>query len=328
MGILSDFEDRLARAVEGTFAGAFRSPVQPAELARALSHAMDDGKVVGVGKVYAPSSFTVELSGEDARKLGQTFEGVLAKELSTYLLDHARKRDYALANAPTVEFTTSRNLKLGRFRIATDMATPSEGPEAGAAGPAVASAAPVVAGAPPGDAVGSCAAATALGAEPPARPRRRPLRAARGARSGRGGLRPTSRRVRRPPTGPEPAAPVGPARADVLPRRSRRPASAASSRSRRSRWARTVTTWRSRASASRSDASPSAASSWTTTTSRGATPRIVATSGGWTVEDLGSTNGTYLNGKRTQRAMLCRRRHDHRRSHPPRLSRRTLGRPP
>ena len=34
MSILSDFEDRMGRAVEGMFAGVFRSPVQPAELAR------------------------------------------------------------------------------------------------------------------------------------------------------------------------------------------------------------------------------------------------------------------------------------------------------
>ena len=53
MSIMSDFEDRLSRTVEGLFAGAFRSPVQPAELAKALSRAMDDGRRVGAGKVYA-----------------------------------------------------------------------------------------------------------------------------------------------------------------------------------------------------------------------------------------------------------------------------------
>ena len=47
MSILSDFEDRVASAVEGLFAGAFRSPVQPAELAKALAKAMDDERMVG-----------------------------------------------------------------------------------------------------------------------------------------------------------------------------------------------------------------------------------------------------------------------------------------
>ena len=45
MGILSDFEDRIAAGIEGLFAGAFRSPVQPVELARALTRAADDGRV-------------------------------------------------------------------------------------------------------------------------------------------------------------------------------------------------------------------------------------------------------------------------------------------
>jgi hypothetical protein len=132
MGILSDFEDRLARTVEGAFAGAFRSPVQPAELARALSRAMDDGRVVGVGKVWGPTEYVVELSQDDAYKL-QSFEGVLSKELATYLQDHARKRDYTLACAPTVEFEMSTALKLGRFRITAGLASP---PEPAAAAPA------------------------------------------------------------------------------------------------------------------------------------------------------------------------------------------------
>ncbi len=36
MSLLSDFEDRVSRAVEGGFARVFRSPVQPAELAKAV----------------------------------------------------------------------------------------------------------------------------------------------------------------------------------------------------------------------------------------------------------------------------------------------------
>ena len=140
MSILSDFEDRLARAVEGAFAGAFRSPVQPAELARALAHAMDDGRTAGVGKVYAPSVYAIELSRDDAGKLGDAFEGVLASELSTFLIDHARKRGYTLAGSPTVRFQVGRDLKLGRFRVGSEMAA---GRAAVAATPRAPSPAPV-----------------------------------------------------------------------------------------------------------------------------------------------------------------------------------------
>lgn len=138
MSILSDFEDRVANAVEGLFAGAFRSPVQPVELAKALAKAMDDGRAVGVGKVYAPVAYTVALSREDRRNLGE-FTTTLEGELATYLADHARERGYALASKPTVAFAVHNDLKLGRFRVSADLAPAKdvEPSEDAAPGPAV-----------------------------------------------------------------------------------------------------------------------------------------------------------------------------------------------
>lgn len=117
MSILSDFEDRIAGAVEGLFAGAFRSPVQPAEIAKALSRAMDDRRQVGVSAVYAPTVFNVQISSEDAEELGD-FLPTLAGELATYLTGHAEERGYKLAAKPTIEFAVHEGLKLGRFRVA------------------------------------------------------------------------------------------------------------------------------------------------------------------------------------------------------------------
>lgn len=70
MSLLSDFEDRVGGAIEGLFAGAFRSPVQPAEIAKALARAMDDRRQVGVGSVYAPTRFMVQISPDDADEFG------------------------------------------------------------------------------------------------------------------------------------------------------------------------------------------------------------------------------------------------------------------
>jgi hypothetical protein len=123
MSILSDFEDRVGGALEGVFAGVFRSPVQPVELARALGKAMDDGRSVGVGKVYAPLGYTVALSPEDSEKFG-TFTTTLSGELATYLTDHARERGYRLTAAPHVTFTVHDDLRLGRFRVSAELAAP------------------------------------------------------------------------------------------------------------------------------------------------------------------------------------------------------------
>lgn len=132
MSILSDFEDRVGGALEGVFAGVFRSPVQPVEIARALSKAMDDGRSVGVGKVYAPLGYLVALSPEDAEKFG-SFTTTLSGELATYLADHARERGYTLVSAPHVAFDIHDDLRLGRFRVSAELAAP-EGvlPEPGA----------------------------------------------------------------------------------------------------------------------------------------------------------------------------------------------------
>lgn len=125
MSTLSDFEDRVASAFEGLFAGAFRSPVQPAEVAKALGRAMDDGRMVGVAKVYAPVAYTVALSPADTDNLAG-FAPVLAAELATYVTERAREADYHLASKVSVTFTEHEDLKMGRFRVSAGHAVTEE----------------------------------------------------------------------------------------------------------------------------------------------------------------------------------------------------------
>ena len=85
---------------------------------------MDDGRTVGVSKVYAPTAFAVALSVEDSEKLGE-FTETLAGELETYLMGHADEQGYDLVGRPTVAFDVHDDLKLGRFRVsATHAAQP------------------------------------------------------------------------------------------------------------------------------------------------------------------------------------------------------------
>ena len=136
MSLLSDFEDRIASAIEGLFAGAFRSPVQPVEIAKALARAMDDRKAVGVGKIYAPHAFTVALSPGDDATLGR-LRATLEGELATFLVGHAAERGYHLAARPVIEFTVHDELKVGRFRVAASNAPPAPAEEPPAGPPAV-----------------------------------------------------------------------------------------------------------------------------------------------------------------------------------------------
>lgn len=125
MSILSDFEERVGRTVEGGFARVFRAPVQPAELARRLGREMDKSKVVGIGKIYAPTMFSIILSPEDDARIGG-FAATLAGELETYLVAYAREHAYSLAARPFVRFLVDPDLKLGRFEVIGELLSPEE----------------------------------------------------------------------------------------------------------------------------------------------------------------------------------------------------------
>jgi len=162
VSILSDFEDRVGRAVEGLFAGVFRSPVQPAELARAAGREMDRQRKLGVGKVYAPTLYSILLSPEDGAELSG-FTATLAGELETYLSAHAHEKDYDLATRPRVRFLVDEDLKLGRFQVIGELMSVAEietelgGGSAGAGGG-------VAAGIPGADAAAGAASTTPPGA--------------------------------------------------------------------------------------------------------------------------------------------------------------------
>lgn len=125
MSLMSEFEDRLGRAVEGMFAGVFRSPVQPAELARACAKEMDKRRKLGVGKVYAPTLYSVLISPADADQLGG-FTGTLAGELETYLSGYAAEKGYEFSTRPRVQFLVDDDLKLGRYEIIGELLSAEE----------------------------------------------------------------------------------------------------------------------------------------------------------------------------------------------------------
>jgi hypothetical protein len=97
--------------------------VQPVELARRLAKEMDAHKTAGVARVYVPNEYTVHLSKQDRAKL-EGYERSLEQELSGYLLDHARRRNYDLLTRPAVEFKTDERLRLGEFGIQTRLVKP------------------------------------------------------------------------------------------------------------------------------------------------------------------------------------------------------------
>ena len=70
MGVLQRFEHRLEGMVEGAFARAFKSELQPVEVASAVQREMDDrAAIVAQGRTLVPNDFVVE-TGPDRLSSG------------------------------------------------------------------------------------------------------------------------------------------------------------------------------------------------------------------------------------------------------------------
>ncbi len=140
MSVLRSIEHRIESIVEGVFGRAFRTHVQPVELARKLAKEMDEAKSVSVSRVYVPNEYTLYLCPGD-REQFSSYEDSLLTELSDYLSEHARREGYALLSTPTVLIEEDEDLGVGEFGIATRMVQPDR-PQAPAPPDVVPQAAP------------------------------------------------------------------------------------------------------------------------------------------------------------------------------------------
>jgi hypothetical protein len=125
MSVLRNLEAKLEAFVEGAFTRAFRTRVQPVELARKLAKEMEENQVVSISRTYVPNEYVVFLSPTD-REQFSSYEGALKKELSDYLLEHARSEGLALVTRPTVEFRTDERLGVGEFGIQAHLIQPPD----------------------------------------------------------------------------------------------------------------------------------------------------------------------------------------------------------
>ncbi len=125
MSVLRSIESKIEGLFEGVFGRAFRTHVQPVELARKLAKEMDEHRSVSVSRVYVPNEYTIYLSPPD-RKQFASYEGSLIGELQEYLVEHAKREGYALLSPPRVLITSDDDLAIGEFGIATRVAQPDE----------------------------------------------------------------------------------------------------------------------------------------------------------------------------------------------------------
>ncbi|MGD0741922.1 MAG: DUF3662 and FHA domain-containing protein [Acidimicrobiales bacterium] len=117
---LQQFERRLERMVEGTFARAFRGELQPIELGRRLTREMDLHRAVSVRGLVAPNDFEVVLSRHDYGRF-EGFLEALAKELAEAARAHARTEGYTFLGPVVIGIACDNALPKSAFEISSEV---------------------------------------------------------------------------------------------------------------------------------------------------------------------------------------------------------------
>ncbi len=117
---LQQFERRLERLVEGAFAKAFRSGLQPVEIGRRLTREMDLQRTVAPRGTLTPNHFTVVVGTADRERFAP-IEAELVSELVAVAREHARDENYVFLGPVDVEMTTDADLSPGIVLVSGSM---------------------------------------------------------------------------------------------------------------------------------------------------------------------------------------------------------------
>ena len=116
MGFFSKFEGRMEDAFEGAADKMFDAPISPVQIAKKAEKMMRREKMVGAGKQYAPTLYTVLVNPDDDQRLFGYYP-TLAGETETYLAAKAANEGLVMDGQPLVRFIVDDELKHGKFDI-------------------------------------------------------------------------------------------------------------------------------------------------------------------------------------------------------------------
>ena len=109
MEALERFESFVERMMEGSFARLFRSPIQPAEIAKRLEREMEAHPTISVGRTYVPNSYEVALNPADFAEF-EPFRHSLEHNMAEFISDLAAERGYSLVSRPRVALKSEESV--------------------------------------------------------------------------------------------------------------------------------------------------------------------------------------------------------------------------
>lgn len=120
MGLLSKFEGKMEDTVEGAASSLGQAPLSPVQIAKKAEKQMRREKMVGAGKQYAPTLYTVLVNADDDKRL-LGYYPTLAGETETYLSAKAVEHGLVMDGQPLVRFIVDDDLRHGKFDIIAEM---------------------------------------------------------------------------------------------------------------------------------------------------------------------------------------------------------------
>jgi hypothetical protein len=120
MSALSRFEGFMSNIVEGSVQRLFRSPVQPAEIARRLERAMESQQTISVDRVIVPAFYRAFLHPDDF-KVFEPIQESLEREMANYLRELARERGFTLLEHPAVDVAPDPAVSRRGIQVVAEM---------------------------------------------------------------------------------------------------------------------------------------------------------------------------------------------------------------
>lgn len=117
VGILDSFEKGLERVVNGAFAKAFKSGLQPLEVTAALRRELDTrAAVVARDRILVPNRFVVKLAKDDFERM-VNLGPALIDEWTLLVQQHATAQGYSFAGGISIELQHDPGAAEGTVRI-------------------------------------------------------------------------------------------------------------------------------------------------------------------------------------------------------------------
>jgi hypothetical protein len=113
---LDNIEKTFEKFIERPLQRLFGGRLEPSDIAKHLSRALEDERQVFSGRLIGPNQYIVEMSQEDLDSF-KSYEGTLRADLAEYLVDLAERRTITLLGRPDIQLVAKDGMKRGDIHV-------------------------------------------------------------------------------------------------------------------------------------------------------------------------------------------------------------------